>query len=148
MDNGKVGSRLIPETLPTCTITPRNQLLIPNKALTNKDLENYAHCLKIPFFRGVFMKDELPKSIWKNETGIVNLDDSTGLGTHWICYKKLGNTVYYFDSFGNIPPVKELQFYFQPANCVMYNYNRYQHFNTDICGHLCLEFLATSISMI
>lgn len=94
------------------------------------------------------MKDKLPKKIWRNETGIVNLDDSTGPGTHWVSYKKLGNTVYYFDSFGNLPPVKELQFYFHPATCVMYNYQQYQNFNTEICGHLCLEFLATSISMI
>lgn len=104
--------------------------------------------MKLPFFRGVFMKDALPKQIMKNETGIVNLDNSDGAGTHWVCYKKLGDTIYYFDSFGNIPPPKELGDYFATANRVLYNHERFQRKNTVICGHLCLEFLASSVSML
>lgn len=92
------------------------------------------------------MKDALPKRIMENETAIVNLDNSDGVGTHWICYKKLGDTVYYFDSFGNLPPPKELKRYFQTASRVLYNYERFQRTNTVICGHLCLEFLASSVS--
>lgn len=91
------------------------------------------------------MKDKLPKHIWINETGIVNLDDSSGGGTHWVCYKKLLNTVYYFDSFGNLPPPQELQQYFKHVKDVLYNFNRWQKDNTNVCGHLCLDFLATSV---
>lgn len=94
------------------------------------------------------MKDELPERIWKNETGIVNLDNSSGVGTHWVCYKKIKNTVYYFDSFGNLPPPIELLHYFKRAEKVLYNFNKIQKDNTIICGHLCLEFLATSVSML
>lgn len=94
------------------------------------------------------MKDNLPKTMWKNESGIVNLDNSTGPGTHWVCYKKLGEKVYYFDSFGNLPPPKEVQAYFGSANQVFYNYQRQQPDNTSICGHLCLEFLAKSVSQL
>lgn len=90
------------------------------------------------------MKDKLPKNIWRNETGIVNLDDTSGEGTHWVCYKKLLNTVYYFDSFGNLPPPQELLFYFIPAKNILYNSVTWQEKNTNICGHLCLDFLATS----
>lgn len=113
--------------------------------MTNENLVKYASCLKIPFFRGVFMREDLPKNIWKNETGIVNLDNIDGFGTHWVCYKKLKDHVYYFDSFGNIPPPKEMQEYFRSAKKVMHNNKRQQNENTEICGHLCLEFLATSI---
>lgn len=88
----------------------------------------------------------LPKSIWKNETGIVNLDNTSGVGTHWVCYKRLLDTVYYFDSFGNMPPPQELLQYFKPAKNVLYNFNRLQKDDTKICGHLCLDFLATSIN--
>ena len=143
---GKVRARTISKTLPTCVLNYLNQIQIPNKALTNQDLLRYARCLKIPFFRGVFMKDALPSKIWTNETGIVNLDNSDGPGTHWVCYKKLLDNVYYFDSLGNLQPPKELQHYFETSKNVFYNFNRRQMPNTNICGHLCLEFLATSVN--
>jgi hypothetical protein len=94
------------------------------------------------------MKDDLPAKIWRNETGIVNLDNSAGSGTHWICYKKLDKSVYYFDSFGNLPPPKELQHYFRTAHNIFYNYKREQPDDTSICGHLCLNFLAKSVSQL
>lgn len=147
MVNDKKRSRLIPQTI-SCLLNRKKQLIVPNKALSNNDLLQYAFCLKIPFFRDVFMKDRLPASIWKNETGIVNLDNTEGSGTHWVCYKKLGETVYYYDSFGNLQPPKELQYYFRTARTVLYNYDRQQPDNTSICGHLCLEFLATSVSQL
>lgn len=86
--------------------------------------------------------------MWKNETGIVNLDDSYGSGTHWICYKKQGDIVYYFDSLGNLPPPRELKKYFRQTRDVLYNYNRMQDVNSTICGHLCLDFLTTNISLL
>lgn len=92
------------------------------------------------------MKDELPSVVKNNETGIVNLDNANGPGTHWVCYKKLGEIVYYFDSFGNLPPPKELLEYFKSSKIVYYNYDGQQPEDTSICGHLCLEFLKKSIS--
>jgi len=44
----------------------------------------------------------------RNESGIVNLDDARGSGTHWVAYAKRGDYVIYFDSFGNLRPPKEL----------------------------------------
>lgn len=146
MVNDKIGKRVVSETIPTCVLNKQHKLIIPNKALTNNELLKYATCLKIPFFRGVFMLDDLPKSIWKNETAIVNLDKTSGPGTHWVCYKKLNNTVFYFDSFGNIPPPLELMKYFKNSRKIMYNITRVQDWNTDVCGHLCLDFLASSAS--
>jgi hypothetical protein len=143
----KKRTRSLPKTV-SCLLNAKNQLIIPNRALSNVDLFRYASCLKIPFFRGVFMKDDLPTKMWYNESGIINLDNSDGPGTHWVCYKKLGLTIYYFDSFGNLPPPKEVQIYFRSAKQVFYNYERHQPDNTSICGHLCLEFLAKSVSQL
>jgi hypothetical protein len=147
MVNGKKRRRTLPKTV-SCLLNAKKQIIIPNHALSNTELYKYVSCLKIPFFRGVFMKDELPSRVWKNESGIVNLDNSNGPGTHWVCYKKLGDTVYYFDSFGNLPPPKEIQKYFHAVKRVFFNYDRLQPDNTSICGHLCLEFLAKSVSQL
>ena len=46
--------------------------------------------LKIPYFRGVFMRNDLPRKPLKRECGILNLDgvSGTGRGTHWVCWYK------------------------------------------------------------
>lgn len=96
--------------------------------------------MKIAYFRGVFMRDTLPTKPHKNESAIVNLDLDEGSGTHWVAYKKRGKSVIYFDSFGDLKPPLELIKYLK--NCtVLYNYDRYQTYNTTNCGALCLEFL-------
>ena len=61
---------------------------IPDKPLTNLELQNYAKELYIPNFRGVFMRDCLPKKPWDAECGIVNFNTSLESGTHWVAYYK------------------------------------------------------------
>lgn len=105
--------------------------------------------MRIPHFRGVFMRDDLPVSgPHHNESAVLNLDSRNGMGTHWVAYKKLGNTVNYYDSFGNLPPPKELlKYLYLKSNRqikIFYNYDRQQKFNTVWCGHLCLRFLSGS----
>ena len=43
---------------------------IPDKPLTNFDLEGYVRVLQIPNFRAVFMRDVLPDQPRKHECGI------------------------------------------------------------------------------
>jgi len=108
------------------------------------DLVKYAKLLKIPYFRGVYMRDDLPLKIRKNEAAIINLDTKLGDGTHWTAYVKRGNVVMYFDSIGNLKPPLELLRYLHSdgsKNKISYNYNRFQQLNTFNCGHLCLKFL-------
>lgn len=95
----------------------------------------------IPNFRGVYMRDTLPKKPLKKECAVVNLDSIQGSGTHWVAYYKNNNLVQYFDSFGNLTPPKELLNYFGPNTKLFYNHKRYQKFNAVNCGHLCLDFL-------
>lgn len=88
------------------------------------------------------MRDELPRGgSWESETGIVNLDSRLNSGTHWVAYRKKGNFVEYFDSFGNLRPPVELENYFGPNASIDYNYKRMQNPNSVVCGHLCLKFL-------
>ena len=40
------------------------------------------------------------------ESLILNMDDSDGQGTHWVSLYIIGNSCYYFDSFGFEPPIE------------------------------------------
>ena len=73
-------------------------------ALTNHEIINLVKILNIQHFRGVFMRNTLPNVPNVQEVGIVNLDSSNGVGTHWVCYSKKNEECYYFDSFGLDPP--------------------------------------------
>lgn len=120
-------------------------LTLPNRPLTDFDLIKYAGILKIPHFRGVFMRNKLPiNGPRNNESAVVNLDDFQNEGTHWVCYRKIGSEVIYFDSFGDLKPPIDLMHYFN-VDEVKYNYKRYQTFDAFNCGHLCLEFLTGNL---
>lgn len=97
--------------------------------------------LKILHFIGVFSRDRLPPHPKHTESAIVNLDIDDSTGTHWVAYRKIGKNVEYYDSFGNLPPPKELQTYLAGSE-IKYNYDRHQKYNTENCGHLCLKFLS------
>lgn len=95
----------------------------------------------LPHFRGVFMRDELPKRCRKYECGIINLDNEEGPGTHWVSYYKKDVECYYFDSFGDLQPFEEFKNYIGESSTIYFNYKQQQTFDTVICGHLCLKFL-------
>ena len=95
----------------------------------------------VPKFRGCFMRDSLPTIPWKNESGIVNLNETWQEGSHWVAYKKCDDVINYFDPMGNLPPPLELCKYFGRAT-IRYNHDRHQKFGSVNCGHLCLAFLS------
>jgi hypothetical protein len=114
---------------------------IPNKPLSQYDLIKYVRKLKIPNFKGVYMRDTLPKNSIinkENECGIMNLDSVKGSGTHWTCWVKNNNLCYYFDSFGVHPPL-EFENYIKCD--LIYSTYQIQKFDDVICGHLCLIIL-------
>lgn len=99
---------------------------------------------QLPNFRGIFMRDDLPLKIRKNECGIVNLDISSGPGTHWTAYVKNHKSIIYFDSYGNLRPPNEVISYFfsdGSSNNISYNHDQMQRLNSYNCGQLCLKFL-------
>ena len=91
------------------------------------------------------MRNDLPSGGPRSrESAIVNLDDKSGHGSHWVAYRKHGNDVEYFDSFGDLQPPIELLLYWD-VDEIKYNVKRYQDFGTYNCGHLCLQFLSGNL---
>ena len=52
-----------------------------------------------PRFNGAYSRDNLPDKI-KYEAYVVNLDEYSDIGTHWIALYVNTKTMTYFDSFG------------------------------------------------
>ena len=92
--------------------------------------------LDIKHFRGIYSRDGLPKKI-RTECGIINLDDTQGSGTHWVCYRNLDSVVEYFDPFGLIKP-NEALVYFRPSEKrIVYSMDEIQNHSTVLCGYWC-----------
>jgi len=85
-------------------------LILSSKLLRNFELMEATKKLKIPNFRGVYLRDTFPKVPRKSECGIVKLDDPAGHGTDWVCWLKHGKEKHNFDSFG-LPLPTELNDY-------------------------------------
>lgn len=114
--------------------------------LSNYDIQDLIVKMKIPHFRGVFMRDTLPKKkkskpMAARECWILNHASSQSGGTHWTALAKNNNIAFYFDSFGKLPPPLEVIDYLGTDIHLYYNAKRYQNYGTTICGHLCLKFL-------
>lgn len=113
-------------------------LILPNEPLSNFQLIEAAKKLKIKQFRGVFVRDQLPKKSNPTECGILNTGDSSTNGFHWMCWHKSGSKKICFDSYALPPPVELVEYLKRP---VYYNSERLQYGDTVFCGHLCLYIL-------
>lgn len=105
-------------------------------------------------FRGVFTVDLLPKKMKNFENGIINLDISTGSGTHWVCYynDKNNNFVEYFDPFGEyeykgmklkneIIPEKIVKYLKTSRKEIRYNSSFLQQPESVKCGYYCMKYI-------
>ena len=92
------------------------RVTLPKQTMYDGDLIRYASLLKIPDFRGVKMRDELPVKPHSIECGILNFNTHLQLGSHWTCWYKNGTTCYYFDSFGQIPPTELITYLTSPIH--------------------------------
>ena len=63
-------------------------IVLPNKSLSNLEIIVAAKKLSLYEFRGVFLREPLPTKTKLNECGIINLDSSSGDGTHWVIWLK------------------------------------------------------------
>lgn len=113
------------------------------KPLSNYDILDLVVKLRIPHFHGVFMRDKISEKFGPSaqECWIFNHSSSNARGSHWSAIAISFNTAFYFDSFGKLPPPFEILDYLGDEINLYYNTKRYQNYNTNICGHLCLRFL-------
>ncbi|KYQ56125.1 hypothetical protein ALC60_04948 [Trachymyrmex zeteki] len=105
--------------------------------------KNVEETIKMP--SGAATNVQLDELARRNESDIVNLDDATVPGTHWVMYAKRNNRVVYIESFGKLRPSKELVRYFgNGVTTIEYDRMSYQTYNQSFCGQMCMRFLRTA----
>ena len=62
------------------------KVLIPPRLLTNFEIQKYYQ--NEPRFNGVYSRDNLTDKI-KNGTYVINLDEYSDIGTHWIAFYEM-----------------------------------------------------------
>ena len=70
---------------------------MPPHSLTDFEIQKYYR--NESKFNDVYSRDNLPDKI-KDGTYIINLDEYSDIGTHWVALYISNNDVNYFDSFG------------------------------------------------
>ena len=109
------------------------------KFLSSLDLINWVKELGIKKFRGAFSRDNLPKNIRKEECGIINLDDFSGPGTHWVCWRNMDeNVCEYFDSFDLSMPDEVEEYLIKSGKTLFYSPDEIQERLSVLCGYWCL----------
>ena len=92
--------------------------------------------LGIKRIRGVFSRDNLPKRIRKEECGIINLDDFSGPGTHWVCCRNMDKDICeYFDSFGLSMPTEVEGYLTKSEKTLFYSPDKIQERTSVLCGY-------------
>ena len=120
-----------------------DSVALPNKPLSNHKIIDAAKKLSRDGFRGVFLRDTLPTKTKLNECGVLNLDSSSGDGTHWVMWFKKGMNKFHFDGYGVQPPSDLIDYLKSP---IFYNSERVQQNGEVFCGHLC-HFILTQLSL-
>ena len=104
--------------------------------------------MKIPLgsvFRSVISRDQITL-IAKPGYYIVNLNDSTQPGSHWVALRVRAppNPMEYFDSFGLNAPHEVVELSETLRVNYLYNRTQYQDLNSVLCGYWCLYFVNES----
>ena len=119
----------------------RSTIKVINQPLSNFDLIKWIQKLNIQYFRSVYSRDNLTKTIRK-ECGIINLNKESESGSHWICDRNIDEQhCEYFDSFGLIM-AKEIEKYLRTSNKqIIYSGDEIQERNSVLCGYWVLYYL-------
>lgn len=125
----------------------KDEISLPQNTLCTSDILDLVGLLKIPNFAGVKMRDEFHGKSKYREAGILNLSPSTMQGSHWCSYYKKGKDCYYFDSFGERPPIELIQYLktdrelLENSPVIIRNFVTVQHDQSSECGALSLYVL-------
>ena len=92
-----------------------------------------------PRFNGAFSRDNLPKKI-RDGAYIINIDEYSDIGTHWVALYVQNNNVTYFDSFGVEHIPKEIKTFINNKN-IKTNIFRIQAYDSVMCGYFCIGFI-------
>ena len=114
----------------------KNGFLIPLHPLTNFKIQKYYQ--NESRFNDVYSRDNLTKT--KDGAYVINLDEYSDLGTHWVALYVQNDNVTYFDSFGAEHIPKEIKEFVKNKNTTT-NIFRIQAFDSIICEYLCIGLI-------
>ena len=86
-------------------VTKKYGFLMPPHPLTNFEIQKYYQ--NQPNFNGVYSRENVPNI--KDGAFVINLDEYSDIGSHWIALYVLNNGVTYFDCFGVEHILKKLK---------------------------------------
>ena len=104
--------------------------------LTNFEIQKYYQ--NQPRFNGVYSRDNLSKV--KDGTYVINIDEYSDIGTHWIALHVQNNDVAYFDSFGAEHISEEIKT-FIGNKYIKTNIFRIQAYDSIMCRYFCIGFI-------
>ena len=90
-------------------------------------------------FNGVYSGDNSPNKI-KDGAYVINLDEYSDIGNHWVALYVKSNDVTYFDSFGVEHIPKEIIKFIINKN-IKTNSFRIQAYDSIMCGYFCIAFI-------
>ena len=109
---------------------------MPPHPLTNFEIQKYYQNERK--FNSVYSSDNLPKI--KDGAYIINLDEYSGIGTHWVSLYVQNNNVTYFDRFGVEHIPKEIKLFIN-NKYIKTNIFRMQPYDSIMCGYFCIGFI-------
>ena len=92
-----------------------------------------------PRFNGVYYRDKLPDKI-KDGAYVINLNELSNNGTHWIVLYALNNNVTYFDNFRIEHVPKWIKVFIDKSIVATYIF-RVQAYYSVTCGYFCTGFI-------
>ena len=90
-------------------------------------------------FNDVYSRDNLPNKI-KDGAYVINRDEYSDIGTHWIALYVKNSDITYFDSFGVEHIPKEIKAFIKNRN-IKTNIFRIQAYDSIMCGYFCIAFI-------
>ena len=86
----------------------------------------------------VFILEIIYPNKIKDGAYVINLDEYSDIGTHWIALYVKDNDITYFDSFGVEHIPKEIKAFIKNKN-IKINIFRIQAYDSIMCGYFCIE---------
>ena len=96
-----------------------------------------------PRFNGVYSRDNLLEKI-NDGAYVVNLDEYSDVGIHWIALYVNAKTITYFDSFGIEHIPKEIKKFIERSTnkfTIVTNICRIEAYDSVMCGYFCIGFI-------
>ena len=77
----------------------------------------------------------------KDAAYVINLDEYSHIGTHWIALYVQNNNVTYFDSFGVEHAPKEIKIFIDRSLSITTNIFKIQAYDSTMCRYFCIGFI-------